>query len=216
MKQSHFRYPVFLDLQHKPVVVIGAGLVGCRKIQSLLEAGAEVTVYEPNPSVGLQELLQKSPQQLHWQSTFYVDQDLSGFFMIIAATNNPSLQESLAATAQKMKCLFNVIDNPTLGNFIVPSVYRQGDLQLAITTGGEAPAFSKYLRQKLEREWGTEYDALLVQLSAFREKINKIATPALQKQIWQQIFDLDPLTLVKTGQSDWVEKVEQWISSATA
>ena len=115
-----------------------------------------------------------------------------------------------------MKCLLNVIDNPTLGNFIVPSVYRQGDLQMAITTGGAAPAFSKYLRQKLESEWGPEYDALLVQLSAFREKINKIVLPALQKQIWQQIFDLDPLAEVKAGRLEWVQKVEQWISSATA
>ena len=86
MQQSHFRYPIFLDLQQKPVVVIGAGAVGCRKIQSLLEAGAAVTVYEPNGSVGLQKLLQQYPVQLHWQPAFYEDQDLSGFFMIVAAT----------------------------------------------------------------------------------------------------------------------------------
>lgn len=216
MKQSTFRYPIFLDLQQKPVVVIGAGSVGCRKIQSLLEAGAQVTVYEPSHSLTLQKLLKQYPQQLQWLPQFYEDQDLHGFLMIVAATNNPALQENLVAQAKKMKCLINVIDNPTLGNFIVPSLYQQGDLQVAITTGGAAPAFSKYLRQKLECEWGVEYDGLLVQLSAFREKINKIASPALQKQIWQQIFDLDPLAEVKAGRLEWVQKVEQWISSATA
>jgi precorrin-2 dehydrogenase/sirohydrochlorin ferrochelatase len=174
------RYPLFLDLTNQPVTVIGAGKVATRKIKTLLQAGAQITVISPAATefiVGQASRLSsprrssgKTPvQPLRWLRRPYRRGDLAGARLVIAATDNRAVNEAVCREAQRRRQLVNCIAPPAAGNFIVPSQIHRGGITLAISTGGASPAFAKLLRRDLERFLAAGYVRRLQQMSAQRK-----------------------------------------------
>jgi precorrin-2 dehydrogenase/sirohydrochlorin ferrochelatase len=159
-------YPAFLNLQGKKVVVVGGGKVAERKILALLRAGADITVVSPEITKRIAgENLKGSIKHIPRQ---YRKGDVKNTFLVIAATDS---EESNKQVSEEAPCLVNVVDTPSLCNFIVPSVIKRGQLTIAISTSGLSPALSRSIRKELEKLYSPEFAEYVKSL----EKIRKMA-----------------------------------------
>lgn len=158
-------YPVFLDLRGKRVLVVGGGMVAQRKVAGLMQTEATIVVVAPK--VCDEVLAWASQGLITLAKRCFCPEDLHETFVVFVATNNTEVNKKVFALAQQRSVLVNVVDDPAHCNFIVPSVMKRGLLQLAVSTGGAAPALAKRLRHQLEdeypREW-QDYVSLLAQV----------------------------------------------------
>lgn len=176
-------FPIFLDLKAHPCVVIGGGLVAERKVEALLKAQGQVTVISPTLTANLRSWAAEGKLTIH--ERHYRPGDLRGFSLVFAATDDEALHEKIAAEARKTGAFLNVVDRPALCSFIVPAIVSQGDLTLAISTGGASPALAKKIRRTLEHSFGPEYDVALQLLARVRARVTH---PKLSPQERQQRF----------------------------
>lgn len=149
-------YPVFLNLQNKKIVVIGGGKVAERKVISLLRAGGEVTVVSPTITARLER--EKSRGSISHLRRRFLEKDLAGAFLVISATDSPEINSKAAKNAP---ALVNVVDVPSLCNFIVPSAVKRGPLVVAVSTSGVSPAMARTLRMELKGIYGPEFSDYL-------------------------------------------------------
>ena len=190
-------YPIFLNLQGKKCVVVGGGHVALRKVEMLLESGADVTVVSPTLDPGLAQLAKR--KTIHPIQRNYKSGDLKGAAIVIAATDIKKTNRKVAEEAKKVKALVNVVDDPEPSDFIVPSFFRKGDLTVAVSTGGQSPALARKVRTKLEETLGNEC-ALLVSLIGDVRRTLRMRGISVDAETWQEALDLDPLIqLVRTG-----------------
>jgi precorrin-2 dehydrogenase/sirohydrochlorin ferrochelatase len=161
-------YPAFLDLKDKKAVVVGGGSVAERKVRLLIQAGASVTLISPDITENLSRLAEKG--QVSHVRRNYRKGDLKGAFIVIAGTSSSTINTKVAQDAAH---LVNVIDAPSEGNFIVPSVVRRSPLTIAISTEGVSPAVSKAIRKEVEHQYGREFASYLKFLEAVRAKALK-------------------------------------------
>jgi precorrin-2 dehydrogenase/sirohydrochlorin ferrochelatase len=159
-------YPLFLKLDGRKAVVVGGGRVAQRKVSTLIRAGAVVEVISPDITTTLREYANKGI--IRHRKKRYERGDLKGAFLVIAATSSKETNTRVDRDAEK---LVNVVDTPSEGNFIVPSVVRRGLLTVAISTGGSSPALSKAMRKEIEELYGAEFARYL----RFVEKTRKEA-----------------------------------------
>ncbi|MCX7792959.1 MAG: bifunctional precorrin-2 dehydrogenase/sirohydrochlorin ferrochelatase [Thermodesulfovibrionales bacterium] len=159
-------YPVFINLKGKECVVIGGGKVAQRKINSLLKAGASVTVISPEVTEGIEKLVRSGKIKLIKRP--YKKGDLKKAFLVIAASSSKEVHESIA---RNFRGLLNVVDEPELCNFIVPSVIRRGPLIIAISTSGASPAMAKAIRKEMEKLYTKEFGRYLQLLKKNRKKL---------------------------------------------
>ncbi len=201
-------YPIFLKVEQKLCVVIGGGPVAERKITSLLEAGARVKVIAPEVTERIKILAREG--KIIWEERPYRSGDLKDAFLVIAATNNPQVQEEVFAEAEERKIFCNVVDKPALCSFIVPSVVKRGRLQIAISTSGASPALAKRLREQLEELFGPEYAEYLELMAAWRKEILARELPEAERQKLFEQLVLAPIPLwLKRGERDLVKALAQ-------
>src|SRR5271169_81003 len=162
--------PIFFDVTGRPCVVIGGGEVAARKVESLLEAGARVTVVSPRLSPSLQAAVARG--LVTHIARDYAPGDIKGCVLAYAATDDPKLHRELAAEARTLGIPINVADVPELCSFIAPAVVKRGALQIAISTSGASPAFAARLRHELEDQFGPEYALTLDVLRAARQRLH--------------------------------------------
>lgn len=162
-------YPVSLDMTNKRCVVVGGGDIAERKVERLLECGAQVTVVSKSLTPVLKA--RKKTGQMDHIDRDYEDQALDGAFMVIGATDRNDVNERISKDAMARGLLVNIVDDPDRCNFILPSLVQQGDLSIAISTGGKSPALAKKLRKELEKQYGPEYQTLLVIMGILRKRI---------------------------------------------
>ena len=162
-------YPVNLDMTNKRCVVVGGGEIAERKVERLLECGAQVTVVSKSLTPVLKA--RKKTGQMDHIDRDYEDQALDGAFMVIGATDRNDVNERISKEAMARGLLVNIVDDPDRCNFILPSLVQQGDLSIAISTGGKSPALAKKLRKELEKQYGPEYQTLLVIMGILRKRI---------------------------------------------
>lgn len=166
-------YPLFVRLDGARVVVVGAGCVAARKVETLLEYGADVTVVSPE---SVEEISGWADEgRLCLERRPYARGDLSGALLAVAATSDRAVNEAVFAEAQERSMLVNVVDVPDLCNCIVPSIMRRGRLQVAVSTGGAAPSVAREVRRELERqfpEWWEPYLDLMADVrSLVKERV---------------------------------------------
>jgi len=192
-------YPVNLvGLADRRCVVVGGGEVAQRKVESLLEAGADrVAVISPRLTHKLKALLQAKRIEHHPRG--YRQGDLEGAFVVIAATDDPDVNREVWQEAQERHLLVNVVDDPQHCNFFVPSVVRRGDLTISICTGGQDPALSARLRQELEPRFGREYAAFLEMAGALRDRVGRELSGRARFRFWNALADSEVLALLKEG-----------------
>ncbi len=138
-------YPVFLNLEGLSVLVVGAGPVAVRKARGLVEAGARVTVVAPE---GVEEEMLKL--KVVWAKRRFRSTDLRGKTLVFAATNSRAVNAEIALKCKAAGVWVNVADAPEECGFLVPARVRDGNLQIAATTGGEDPRMAKAMRERLE------------------------------------------------------------------
>lgn len=162
-------FPIFLKLDGRSCLVVGAGKVGQEKIHSLVVAGAQVRVVAPRATATVVEWARAGV--ITWDSRSFDAADLEGVALVIAATNSGPLNETIFREAQRRNVFCNVVDDPERCDFYYPAVVRRGHLQIAISTGGHSPALAQRLRQELETQFGPEYEGWLEELGKIRQKL---------------------------------------------
>ena len=161
--------PINLDVRNKVVIVVGGGDVAGRKVISLIETGALVTVIAPILTDILKQLL--AVKRITHLARNYEDGDLAGAFLAIAATNDNTVNLAVAKEAGMRSILADIVDTPELSSFTMPAVIRRGDLVITVSTSGKSPALAKRIREELEGYFGIEYGANLRLLGGIREKL---------------------------------------------
>lgn len=190
-------YPVFLNLASKKCIVVGGGPVGERKSLALIEAGALLTIISPTLTAPLHNL--KASQRFTHLDRHYRTGDLTGAFLVVAATSDRVLNQQIA---NESPALANVVDAPHLCNFFVPSQMRQGDLHCAISTSGISPALAKTIRQELEHLYGGEFAGYLEFLKNYRDKVlSSTLNSKDRKTLLAQAGSKEALNALRTQQS---------------
>jgi precorrin-2 dehydrogenase/sirohydrochlorin ferrochelatase len=170
-------YPVFLNLNGRKAVVVGGGKVARRKVGSLLAAGADVTVISPSLTAELRKTF--SGGRIRYIPREYRKNDLKGAFLVVAATDSPEINRQVSKDAP---ALVNVVDVPAECNFIAPSVVRRGQLLIAISTGGASPAFSRAIREELEKSYGPGFSEYLKFVKKIRAKAMAVIPPGNKRE----------------------------------
>ena len=167
------RYPVFLDLAEKRCLVVGAGEVGRRKLETLLDCEPEqVLVLDPYADPAQPELAALLHHHAaRFEARSWKEQDLEDCFLVVAASGDAGVNAQLAAACRTRAILINRIDAPADGDFIVPATIAMGDLQLAVSTSGQSPALARRIRQDLQAYLGLRYETFLVIMGRLRPLI---------------------------------------------
>src|ERR1051325_6266670 len=191
-------YPVYIQLRDQPCVVIGGGRIAEGKVEGLLAAEAKVTVISPDLTCRLQELVEQ--KQLAYLARTYQPGDLAGAFMVICATDQVDINHQVWQEANSNHQLVNVVDDTPRCNFIAPSILRKGDLAIAISTSGKAPALAVRLKERLQREIGPEYERFLELAGELREPLARsIPDFETRKTIWYELVDSEILEVLAQG-----------------
>jgi siroheme synthase-like protein len=202
LKASKLRlyYPIFLNLHGKKCVVVGGGKVALRKVTTLLDCGADITVISPKPHAEISKLFKNKAIRLVRRN--YGPGDLRRAALSIAATHVKEINRKVAEESKKHGTPVNVVDDAELSDFIIPSSFRRGDLSVAVSTSGMSPALAKKIRAKLEKNMGIEYAYLLSLIAEIRSEIKKKGLRVSAKT-WQESLDLDSLILfLKAGRNE--------------
>lgn len=202
-------YPIFLDIRNKACVVIGGGDVAERKVVSLISAGARVTVVSPEFTVNLVRMGEDGKILLIRR--LYQEGDLKGAFLAYAATDEEDINKRVYMEGAKKGILLNVVDEPEMCDFIVPSVVKRGALSIAISTGGASPAFAKRLRMEMEERYGEEYSVFLEIMAAIRQKLlTKGSVSDKNRKIFNKLASSNIPEMIKAGR--WKDVDETLIS----
>jgi precorrin-2 dehydrogenase / sirohydrochlorin ferrochelatase len=172
-------FPIFLKLEDRRVLVIGAGAMAESKIADLLDTGARIKVIalEANETIvkwsfaGMIELEERG----------FVADDLRDVDLVVVATSLPALNQLVFSEAQKQRVLCNIVDVPEQCDFFYPAIVKRGDLQIAISTAGQSPSLAQRLRQQLERQFGLAYAKWVEELGETRREILKSELTPEQK-----------------------------------
>ncbi len=190
-------YPVFVNIHDRKCLVVGGGNVALRKVQSLLEHGANVEVVSPTLCPELSQMAGEGTIQALQRG--YRAEDLEHALLAIAATDDAKTNESVAAEARQRGALVNVVDDPQHSDFIVPSYFSRGDVIVAVSTSGTSPALARKIRTRLEKDFGTEYAQLALLAKEVRSEMRRQGV-SINSDAWQEVLDLDPLVeLLKYG-----------------
>ena len=162
-------FPMFLKLEGRECLVVGAGKVGEPKIGGLLETGARIRVVALDASPTVREWARAGKIELELRA--FTADDLDGAFLAVVATNSRTLNERIYDEAQRRSVLCNVVDVPDLCDFFYPAIVRRGDLQIAISTAGQSPSLAQIIRKQLEKQFGPGYAAWVAELGETRKLI---------------------------------------------
>jgi precorrin-2 dehydrogenase/sirohydrochlorin ferrochelatase len=194
-------YPIFVDLKGKKTVVVGAGNVGQRKIETLLKHGAKVHVVSREVTSRLSRLMDE--REVTYLGSDFSEEHLDGAFLVIAATDDPSLNHIVSASAREKGILVNAVDQPADCTFIVPSILMRGDLVIAVSTSGKSPVMAKKIREDLENRYGLEYQTFLLLLGKLREEVLKKGFSQREnKDIFERIVNSPVLELIRKEEWD--------------
>ncbi len=204
-------YPIYLEIDKKKCVVIGGGDVAYRKACGLKEAGGEITVISPE---FCNNFLSETEMVLNKKK--YEESDLNQAVIVIASTNDESVNKKIYTDAVKRSIPVNVVDQPKLCSFIVPSIVKSGDLRISISTGGSSPALSKNIRKSLEKQFGSEYADLIELLSRMRKlALSTIKDDNVRKRVLTSFAENEYLEMIrKDGKSAVEDKMRDIISGS--
>lgn len=193
-------YPAMLDLREKKVLFIGGGWETEPKVRGLLDGEARLTLISPAEHPGLEALA--TTGRITWLRRGYVPGDLEDFLLVISHPSDKSLNAEVAREARERGIWLNAVDDPAHCDFILPSVHRQGDLTISISTSGAAPALGVRIKQRLAEEFGPEYAEYLRLLRSFRPIVAATFPDDFEarKAAWYRMVDSAALELVRIGE----------------
>ncbi|HEX2850035.1 MAG TPA: bifunctional precorrin-2 dehydrogenase/sirohydrochlorin ferrochelatase [Acidimicrobiales bacterium] len=202
------QYPVNLVLTGRRCLVVGGGRVAARKVEGLVAAGAEVTVVAPAVAVEITAL------GVTVEEREYEAGEAAGYHLVVTATGSRAVIQAVYDAAEAARVWVNSADDPERCSFTLPAVVRRGPLMVTVSTGGHSPAVASWLRGRLERELGPEYETLVAMLSEQRRTLQAEgrSTEGLN---WQSALDSDMLDLIREGRipEAW-ERLKACLSSS--
>ena len=177
-------FPIFLNLKGKTCLVVGGGEVAVRKTSVLLQSGAKVKVVSPELCMELRKLeIEHLPEK-------FADTHLDGMTLAIAATDDRAVNVAVSEAAKQRNIPVNVVDNPDLCSFVMPSILDRSPLVVAFSTGGASPVLARLLRARFESLIPEGYGRLAAFAARFRDKVKaKIAKPSERRLFWEEIFE---------------------------
>jgi len=179
-------FPMFVKLEARPVLVVGAGKVGEVKINGLLNSGARIRVVAVRSTDAVRKWARRGEIDLDERS--FTPADLDGVFLAIVATASRSLNEAVYREAQRRGILCNVVDVPELCDFFYPAVVQRGGLQIAVSTSGHSPSLAQRIRQDLEQQFGPGFAEWVAELGATRRDVlNSDLDPATKRELLQSL-----------------------------
>lgn len=161
--------PIYLEMKGRRCVVIGGGVVAERKIASLLEAGADVTVISPDASETI--VRWSKNKSIHFIARRYQPGDLADTELAFVATDIGAVNAAVYKEGRERAVWVNAADDPARCDFILPSVLRRGDLTVAVSTGGTSPTLARTIREELELYFTDEYEMLVTLAAEVREEL---------------------------------------------
>lgn len=192
-------YPVMMNLDGKQVIVVGGGRVALRKIRSLILSGTRVVVISPKIEDELEELV--SQGTIAWIPEPFRASLLDRYpdaVLIFGTTDARDVNVAIHAAAVERRIPCNIADVPDLCTFIVPAVITQGDLMIAVSTGGASPALARRIREDLEKRYGPEYAAMTQLLGELRKRVLQTSsTSDDNKKLFLEIVDSEILTALR-------------------
>lgn len=207
-------YPLFLNIKDRGVLLVGAGEIGLQKLPSLLECQARVHVVAPDALPEIQTMAREG--RIRWSARGYETADLDGVAVTIAATDDRALQERIATECRARRILVNIVDVPPLCDFYAGSVVSRGDVQIAISTGGAAPALAKFLRRKIEPLLGPEYADFVRMVQGLRPVMLQLPKER-RLMLWSTIVSDTFLEQIRRdGPARAEAQLKQWIEDARA
>jgi len=181
-------FPIFLNLNDRDCLIVGGGQIAARKAASLLEAGARVTVVCPQLCDELVSLRDKGA--IEHLDRLFEDQDIHGQALAIAATDKRDINRYVSELANKQGIPVNVVDQPELCSFIVPSVINRSPVQVAISTGGASPVLARLLKSQLEAFIPAAFGRLGALVESFRGKVKERFPTVRQRRLfWENVLD---------------------------
>jgi precorrin-2 dehydrogenase len=189
-------YPVSLNLGGRCCVVIGGGMVAERRVSTLLEAGASVTVVSPTLNPALTALA--ASQRIRHRARAYEHGDLEGAALAFTAVDDPAVAPAVAREAQARGVWLNAADEPAHCTFYLPGVVRRGMLTIAIGSGGASPALTRALREHLDGALGPEW-ATLGELAASARLELRATGRSAGAEAWRRALAPDVRALITEG-----------------
>ena len=184
--------------------------MGERKVKTLIECGAKVTVVTVHASEYLQSLASKG--LINMQIKGYESSDLEGKFLVIGATDDEHINHEISQDAARLGILCNIADRPKECNFVLPAIVRQGDLVIAISTSNKSPAVARRIRQMLEKTFGPEYSVLLNLMGAIRNKLlAESKSPEAHKRLFERILDEGLLEMIRDHRAEDIDTLLQQV-----
>jgi siroheme synthase-like protein len=191
-------YPVSLDVTGRACLVVGGGRVAARKARTLLDYGALVTVIAPSLAPEMEEL----SGQLHAvERRAYASGDAGGFRLVVSATGQPEIDSAVHADAESAGVWVNSADDRAHSSFILPAVFRDGSVTVAVSTGGLSPALASWLRDRLASECVEGLGALVAMIGDARKVLQRSGRPS-DSVDWVALLDGPLLDFVRAGEWD--------------
>ena len=198
--------PIFLDVKEKPCVIIGGGEVAARKASLLLRAGARVRVVAPVLGGTLAELEKQG--QIEHEPREYIPEDLDIACLVVAATDDATINRRLSAQAQQLHIPVNVVDQPALSSFIMPSIIDRSPVIAAVSTGGASPVLARLVRARLESLIPSGYGRLAELASRFREQVKaRFSNAADRRRFWEEVMQGGIAERVFSGHLDEADQL---------
>lgn len=193
--------PIFLNIKNRRCLVVGGGEIASRKVNYLRKAGGQVCVVSPEICTALESLHDKG--EIDYKAEEFSADDLNNASVVIAATNDETVNREVSELAQARSIPVNVVDNPDLCSFIVPSTVDRDPVQLAISTGGASPVLARMLRSKLETMLPSAYGSLASLTEEYRGRA-KEAFPDIsdRRKFWEKILQGPVVEMMLAGQDD--------------
>ena len=162
-------FPMFVKLDGREVLVVGAGRVGEPKIRGLLATAARIRVVAREASQAVRQWAIN--REIILEERSFVPSDLDNVFLVVVATSSRDVNQMIYDEAQSRRILCNVVDVPEQCDFYYPAVVRRGDLQIAISTSGQSPSLAQKIRRQLERKFGPGYAHWVAELGETRRRV---------------------------------------------
>ncbi|GIV17605.1 MAG: hypothetical protein KatS3mg022_3040 [Armatimonadota bacterium] len=192
-------YPVFLDLRGRDCLVVGGGAVACEKIAALLDAEACVTVVAPEAVEQVAEWDEQG--RVRWIRRAWRPEDVRGRFLVIAATDDPTLHREIYRVVSAQNRLVNTVDDLASCNFICPAVAQAGVVKVAVSTAGCSPALAQRLRDRIREEILGEDTGKLAQYLGEKRSLVKARLVGYEHRqaFWQRVLDSPVPALLSLG-----------------
>ncbi len=188
-------YPIFMDLNALPVLVVGGGSVALRKVETLLHHGALVRIVSPRLVPKLQERI--DGKTCVWVEKNYSTDDIQEAMLVFSCTEIEAINAQVSRDAKAYCRPVNVVDDPEKCSFIVPSIMEQGDLKIAVSTGGSSPIVARQVRADLEEMYGSEMTEYLGLLKHWRTRAKADLPPEKRSIFWNRATDGEVIRLIK-------------------